>query len=222
MKYFLDTEFLEDGRRLELMSIGVVCEDGREYYAAVYDANWSLIMRDKWLRENVVPLLPIALSRHESPNGWNYGRWERLISPTWKTREQIAKELIEFVTGEDTEFWAYYGDYDWVATCRLFGRMIDLPKGWPKLCLDLRQWLNHKGLRTVRQPDDAPHHALEDARWVAGCHRANAPQGDAPDHEWQGRYKKLFQEFNETQYTQQKRISELEAIIEEQDIRVDS
>lgn len=27
----------------------------------------------------------------------------------------------------------YYADYDWVAFCQLFDRMIDLPKDFPKL-----------------------------------------------------------------------------------------
>lgn len=33
MRYFYDCEFIEDGRTIELVSIGVVCEDGREFYA---------------------------------------------------------------------------------------------------------------------------------------------------------------------------------------------
>jgi len=35
LRYFLDTEHTDDGERFELISIAVVCEDGREYYAAV-------------------------------------------------------------------------------------------------------------------------------------------------------------------------------------------
>ena len=30
MRYFYDTEFIEDGTTIELVSIGVVAEDGRE------------------------------------------------------------------------------------------------------------------------------------------------------------------------------------------------
>lgn len=33
MRYFYDTEFIDDGRTIELISIGMVSEDGREYYA---------------------------------------------------------------------------------------------------------------------------------------------------------------------------------------------
>jgi hypothetical protein len=35
LRYFVDTEHTDDGERFELISIAVVCEDGREYYAAV-------------------------------------------------------------------------------------------------------------------------------------------------------------------------------------------
>ena len=35
MRIFYDTEFLEDGKTIDLISIGMVAEDGREYYAVV-------------------------------------------------------------------------------------------------------------------------------------------------------------------------------------------
>lgn len=39
MKYFLDTEFIETVGHIELISIGIVSEDGRELYMANHDAN---------------------------------------------------------------------------------------------------------------------------------------------------------------------------------------
>ena len=33
MRYFYDTEFIDNGRIIDLISIGVVAEDGREFYA---------------------------------------------------------------------------------------------------------------------------------------------------------------------------------------------
>ena len=32
-RFFIDTEFVEDGKTIDLISIGIVCEDGREFYA---------------------------------------------------------------------------------------------------------------------------------------------------------------------------------------------
>lgn len=40
------------------------------------------------------------------------------------------------------EFWAYFADYDWVVFCSLWGRMLDLPVGFPKYCRDLKQILD--------------------------------------------------------------------------------
>jgi hypothetical protein len=31
MRFWFDTEFIEDGKTIDLMSIGVVAEDGRKY-----------------------------------------------------------------------------------------------------------------------------------------------------------------------------------------------
>jgi hypothetical protein len=69
-----------------------------------------------------------------------------------KTDKQIAKEIKEFVGTEETignwnevkdkmntQFYGYYSDYDWVVFCWLFGKMIDLPKGFPMYCIDLKQ-----------------------------------------------------------------------------------
>ena len=58
MKYFLDTEFLEGTQKkwfgqtkptIDLISIGIVCEDGREYYAISKDFN----LKEAWNRYNI-------------------------------------------------------------------------------------------------------------------------------------------------------------------------
>ena len=88
-----------------------------------------------------------------------------------------------------TEFYAYYADYDWVVFCWLFGRMIDLPKGFLMYCKDLKQELDKKveltngygkvKLRTLsveekleflKDTEDYPkqtneHNALAGAKW---------------------------------------------------------
>ncbi|TWH05595.1 uncharacterized protein DUF5051, partial [Rhodococcus rhodochrous J45] len=55
MKYFYDTEFLENGSTIDLISIGIVAEDGREYYAVNSDMDHDRIAHDEWLCKNVVP-----------------------------------------------------------------------------------------------------------------------------------------------------------------------
>lgn len=46
MKYFFDTEFHEDGRTIDLISIGIVAEDGREYYAINRECDFDRIWQE--------------------------------------------------------------------------------------------------------------------------------------------------------------------------------
>lgn len=163
MRYFIDTEFLEDGKTIELISIGIVAEDGREFYAENLD--FDLSSASEWLKENVLPhLWRLNENNRTQGNAWSrdggIGGLMRL--------QEIASEVRRFCS-RDThgkpEFWGYYADYDWVVFCQLFGRMIDLPEGWPMYCRDLKQLSDAKGIDRLPQPTGTEHHALADARW---------------------------------------------------------
>lgn len=143
MKYFFDTEFIEDGRTIDLVSIGIASEDGRAYYAESSEFDES--KANEWVRANVLAKLGPPASR--------------------KPRATIADEIVAFV-GDNPEFWAYYGAYDWVCLCQLFGTMMDLPKGWPMFCRDLKQRQSDAGATLPPQPPGDEHHALNDAAWT--------------------------------------------------------
>lgn len=143
-RVWFDTEFIEDGKTIDLVSIGMVREDGATYYAEVDGVDYR--RADPWLHENVFPHLEGGVAL--------------------KPREAIAKEIVEFV-GQKPEFWAYYADYDWVALCQLYGRMIDLPEGWPMFCRDLKQLADGHPLPKQTSTE---HHALADALWTKEAH----------------------------------------------------
>lgn len=148
MRFWFDTEFHENGKTIDLISIGVVCEDGSEFYAEVEGFDFS--NTDPWLIENVKPYL----------------------TGETMSREGIAESLLQFVMSKTNEpnFWAYYADYDWVVLCQLYGRMIDLPKGFPKYCNDLKQELIRLGINEVPVENETEHNALADARWARDVH----------------------------------------------------
>ncbi|WP_313813010.1 3'-5' exoribonuclease domain-containing protein [Glutamicibacter sp.] len=148
MKYFYDTEFLEDGKTIELISIGIVAQDGREYYAVNRDANWEAIENDAWLMTNVVAQLPIFNVQ------------------TWKFKERIRDEVPAFLTADHTppELWAWYSAYDHVALAQLFGRMINLPTGIPMFTNDVRSLSTWTGIDRLPKQPIGLHDALADAR----------------------------------------------------------
>lgn len=150
MKYFIDTEFIEYPNTIQLISIGIKCEDGRAFYAESWAIDWS--KASGWVIDNVKPHL--------------LGIPEVIMD-----NNQMRKAILEFIGNDTPEFWGYYADYDWAVFSWIFGRMVDLPKNFPMFCYDLRQWLNHKGLYDIKQPDDAPHNALLDAEWICNTYK---------------------------------------------------
>lgn len=275
MNYYIDTEFLEGRQRLrksflealfavkifteptiDLISIGIVSEDGREYYAVSKDFNlkeaWFRCQLEEdnsvgarigckspnkkvyWIRENVLRPIYNELSNFHLNNIFNhpnfgtqkldsrelkfdYESLKFLIKSYGKSNKQISEDIKRFIayTEEpelspadyesknlqwkfsDVKFYGYYADYDWVVFCWLFGNMIDLPKGWPMYCIDLKQILDEKAVKYVDDNLKEPivssdwhsnyclnelkripnypkqtneHNALSDARWNKQLH----------------------------------------------------
>ncbi|MEH3129406.1 MAG: 3'-5' exoribonuclease [Mycolicibacterium neoaurum] len=183
--YCYDTEFLEDGHTIELISIGIVCADGREYYAVNADMPVDRILRNKWLVNNVWRHLPVRglktglvgsgdNIRNEVTQDGCLDRGSIRVKPKWV----IANEVRDFMlAGVDTsipvgasmyhpELWAYFGAYDHVALAQLWGSMMQLPKGMPMYTHDLKQEMDRLGIpeSAVPQPENA-HNALADAQW---------------------------------------------------------
>lgn len=153
VKYFFDTEFIEDGKTIDIVSIGMVCEDGREFYRCNQDARLDLAS-DR-VRANVLPQLP------------RYGARDAAGGEIWAPHKTLKYHLAIFLGGDQKPiFFAYYADYDWVALCQLFGTMMDLPSHFPKWCRDLKQMSDTLEIPRAHPVQDSVHHdALEDARW---------------------------------------------------------
>lgn len=254
MKYFLDQEFHErmykplfckEHHIIELISIGIVAEDGREYYAVCNEFdlkaawnkfNWKEtgkmdlpgIMRSQekeyWLRDNVLKPMVHEWVMSFSGDGRNwvldriegksdYKQFKTMLWYIGKSKKEITQEITQFIKDEPVitrklgnntvqlsdetslaifrgysspEYYGYYCDYDWVLFCSIFGRMIDLPKGFPMYCIDLKQTMDsmlmnqenkYEGesrleswLKTVKNHPAYPkqeneHSAISDAIW---------------------------------------------------------
>jgi hypothetical protein len=143
MRFFYDAEFGLTAPEITLISIGVVAEDGREYYAV--SSEFDPLGVHPWVRDNVLPQLPPAAS--------------------WKARTTIREELAAFL-GDEPVLWAWYGGYDHVALCQLWGQMPDLPRAIPRFTMDVRQLWEHLGRPRLPQQVTGLHDALADARHV--------------------------------------------------------
>lgn len=145
-RYFYDCEFIEDGRTIDLVSIGVVADDGREYYAVSteFDAGRA----GPWVRRHVLPHLP------------------KPADPVWRSRSAMRDELLAFFTapGRQVELWAWCAAYDHVALAQLWGAMPALPRAIPRLTYEIRQMWEAAGSPAATPPPGDRHQALTDAR----------------------------------------------------------
>jgi hypothetical protein len=148
MRFFYDTEFIEDGLTIDLVSIGVVDEDGREYYAV--STEFDPTRAGPWVRANVLDKLPSPADR------------------AWMGKEAIRRTLLEFLTPpharDKIELWAWFAAYDHVALGQLWGAMPALPRELPRFTRDIRQRWEDVGKPLLPAPPADAHDALADAR----------------------------------------------------------
>jgi len=143
MKYWIDTEFIERPHCIDLISVGLVAEDGREFYAESNEVDWS--KASLWTLQHVRPQLE--------------GDGMSLEAMGYAVRRFTDHD-------EHPVFWGYFPAYDWVAFSWLFGGMLELPFHFPALCLDIKQWAIELGDPELPLQAGAVHHALADARWT--------------------------------------------------------
>jgi hypothetical protein len=146
VRFFYDCEFIEDGVTIDLVSIGIVDEEGREYYAV--STEFSPERAGQWVRQHVLSKLPAPSDQ------------------AWRSRTRIRQDVLDFLRrdGQEIELWAWFAAYDHVVLAQLWGAMPDLPRPIPRFTHDLRQRWEDVGRPKLPQPPPDAHDALADAR----------------------------------------------------------
>jgi hypothetical protein len=173
MRYYMDCEFIEGfhkpwfGKRrhyIDLISIGIVADDGREYFAISNEYDYK--DANAWVRENVIMPFYTSCVHGDNRNHISEKNFHKVYG---RSNARIAKEIVAFVNPHQDsavpsmvrhplyrykhnisnehgyaqpDFYGYFADYDWVLFCSLFGTMMDLPKGFPMYMLDIKQMLD--------------------------------------------------------------------------------
>jgi hypothetical protein len=177
MNIFFDLEFTGLHQGTTLISLGMVSEDGRKFYAEATDYDRSQV--SPWIEENVIKNLRYSASdpgAHLAADEEGY-----LFIPLKGTRKYIADALRTWLSGFDSvEFWGDVLPYDWVVFCELFENKEDpaerLPRNVYYIPFDIATLMKVKGI----DPDISreafsgislnKHNALDDARIVEACY----------------------------------------------------
>lgn len=175
MKLFLDTEFTGLHQNTTLISIGLISEDGKSFYAEFTDYDKTQV--DTWLEENVIKNLTM---RKFSEQGYIFKDKPRTEVEIKANKISIKEQLNEWLSQfPEVEIWSDCLAYDWVLFCQLFGHAFNIPSNVYYIPFDICTLLKVKGYDTdinreefagFYDPSRPKHNALTDAIVIKMCY----------------------------------------------------
>ena len=134
MKIFFDTEFTGLHKNTTLISIGLVAEDGKTFYAEFSD--YDECQCDKWIQENVLANLKYANAPYSEP----LVNINKNHTNVYGDKNYIRDKLYEWLSPYDNvELVSDVCHYDMVLFIDIFGGAFDLPKNVNPACHDINQ-----------------------------------------------------------------------------------
>ncbi len=173
MNIFFDTEFTGLHKNTTLISIGLVAEDGREFYAELTDYDKKQVNR--WIDENVIANLRNLqpLGKPNSPAVWPPNCY---CGNTKRIAIELRRWFAEFK--EPVQLISDVCAFDWVLFCNLFGGAFEIPKAVSPAPVDINQMIaahlqctpteafNVSREELADFPDGQKHNALWDAQCI--------------------------------------------------------
>ena len=175
-KIFFDTEFTGLHQYTTLISIGLISECGKTFYAEFTDYDKTFI--GQWLQENVINNLTLKDNIELNPYGFGLYK-NKNYTLILDTSRVIAKELTEWLSQfEHIEIWSDCLSYDWVLFNQLFGGAFKIPKNIYYIPFDICTLFKVKGIDPdiSREEfidykiDGNKHNALYDAKVIKACY----------------------------------------------------
>lgn len=168
-KIFFDTEFTGLHQNTTLISIGLVSECGKKFYAELTDYDKSQV--DDWIQSNVIDNL---LVRAYSENGIDYPDVKFVVGATDSVRDYLSEWLSQF---EMVEMWSDCLSYDWVLFCQIFGHAFKIPKNVYYIPFDICTLFKDRGVdpdisreEYSGMVDGQKHNAMWDALVIKSCY----------------------------------------------------
>lgn len=129
MKIFFDTEFTGLHQGTTLISIGMISEDGKKFYAELSDFDESQV--NDWIKENVLDHRWCETGRFS----WDYPDYY-----LYGNKVSVAHELRKYLEVFDAvELVSDCAHYDMTLFIDLFGTAFDIPKNVCPACYDINQ-----------------------------------------------------------------------------------
>lgn len=180
-KIFFDTEFTGLHQKTTLISIGLVSECGKSFYAEFTD--YDRLQVDDWIQTNVIDKL---ILQHEQRKGIEYfgiGQEDSVIGDTATVRKWLETWLKQF---PQVQMWGDCISYDWVLFCQIWGHAFNIPNNIYYIPFDISTLLFKQlgdadySRKKLAYGDtyseyvgfkDKEHNALWDAKTIRECYK---------------------------------------------------
>lgn len=158
MKVFISTEFTGKHKNTTIISIGIVSEDGRTFYAEFNDYEESQVTDQ--IKEHIIEKLQFESPKEYTPGKLEQehyikSRFDEEIPLTQKfniemrgSKDDIKQELTDWLNqfNERIEIWGDCLTYDWVLFTDIFGTAFDIPECVYYIPFNISTTLNMKGI----------------------------------------------------------------------------
>ncbi len=134
MKLFFDTEFTGLHKGTTLVSIGIVAENGKRFYAEFSD--YDEIQCDEWIKENVLKHTILAGNDTLAAKLGEDSNTTVILGSKADIRYELGEWLKQF---DNVQFVSDVSHYDFVLLIDIFDSAFDLPENVSAVCHDINQ-----------------------------------------------------------------------------------
>ena len=181
MKVFFDSEFTGLHQKTTLISIGLVAESGREFYAEFVDYDESQV--DEFVSKHVLSGLRFGLDKDVGHTDSINVEHFTMKGDSSLVKECLTQWLMQF--DAPVEMWSDCLAYDWVLFCELFNGAMFIPPYIYYIPFDLSTLFKIKGIDPDIDREEfaqmryggPKHNAIWDARVIKACHEKLITQG---------------------------------------------
>lgn len=171
-KIFFDCEFTGLHQNTTLISIGLISECGKTFYAELTD--YDKLQIDDWLQKNVINNLILNENEHGLDSSSLSGNNHLFVGKTFDVKLALQNWFCEF--GE-IEIWSDCLSYDWVLFNQIWGNAFNIPKNIYYIPFDICTLFYAKGIdadisrETFAEmtENSLKHNALWDAKVIRQC-----------------------------------------------------
>lgn len=166
MNLYFDTEFTGLHAGTTLVSIGIVAENGKKFYAEFSDYNESQC--DNWIKENVLKHTILEGNEILAKRLGDDSETTVVLGSKTDIRYELGEWLKQF---DGVQFASDVCHYDMVLMIDIFGGAFDLPKNISAVCHDINQDIaKHYGISEREAFDKSREEIVSELRgeFIAG------------------------------------------------------